>query len=174
MVWVIASIVKIPTQPQAYITEMGCCVHALTRVLPGVFKNPLQFCVNISKTVARHTLSYIISMYICRENFRPWSLKVRSPGQVKWPHYIKSFNVCQRYTEWPNALKLSEMQMHKSDKMQKMYVLEFWYRWHKVRSILRPLQIASYLQRASSLLRVYFSPEGLLYRGRPLYRGPPL
>ena len=78
----------------------------------------------------------IHQFYTCCENFRPRSFKVRSPGHLKWPHLIKSFNVCHSYTEWPIALKLSAIA--KSNSMYKMYISEFWYRWPKVRSILRP------------------------------------
>ena len=82
MVWVIASIVKIPTQPQVYITEMGCCVHALTRALPGGVKHPpAVFREYLKNGDAAHFILH--HFYTCCENFRPWSLKVRSPGQVK-------------------------------------------------------------------------------------------
>ena len=41
------------------------------------------------------------------ENFRPRSLKVRSPGHVKWPHLRKSPNSRHNYTDWPIAWKKS-------------------------------------------------------------------
>ena len=41
------------------------------------------------------------------ENFRPRSLKVRSPGHVKRPDLRKSLNARHSYTEWPITLKLS-------------------------------------------------------------------
>ena len=51
---------------------------------------------------------------ICCENFRPRSLKVRSPGYVKWPYLIKSLNVCHSYANWMNALKLSAIDTNDS------------------------------------------------------------
>ena len=60
---------------------MGCCVHALTRALPGGVKHPLQFSVNISKTAARHTLSYIISTYV---------VKISDPGHLRSGHQVRS------------------------------------------------------------------------------------
>ena len=41
------------------------------------------------------------------ENFRPRSLKVRSPGHLKWPHLRKSLSACHIYTDWMIALKPS-------------------------------------------------------------------
>ena len=37
--------------------------------------------------------------YTC-ENFRPKSLKVRSPAYVKWPYLRKSLNAHHSYTDW--------------------------------------------------------------------------
>ena len=72
-----------------------------------------------------------------RENFRPRSLNVRSPGHVKRPHLRKSFNARQSYTEWPITLKLSAIDTRIS--IYQMYISEFLYPWPKVRSTLRPL-----------------------------------
>ena len=43
---------------------------------------------------------FIYLFRTCSENFRPRSLKVRSPGHVKWPHLRKRFNARHSYTEW--------------------------------------------------------------------------
>ena len=75
------------------------------------------------------------------ENFGPRSLKVRSPGHVKCPHLRKTLNVRHSYTEWPITLKLSAMDIRTS--IYETYISEFWYRWPKVRSILRPLHYKS-------------------------------
>ena len=71
------------------------------------------------------------------DNFRPRSLKVRSPGHAKGPHLIKSLNASHSYTEWPFTLKLSVLDICNS--IYKMFISEFWYWWPKVRSILWPL-----------------------------------
>ena len=42
----------------------------------------------------------------CCETFRPRSLKVRSPGHVKWPHLRNSWNARHSYTKCPITLKL--------------------------------------------------------------------
>ena len=68
------------------------------------------------------------------ENFIPRSLKVRSPGHVKWPHLRKGLNARHSYTEWPMTLTLSAIDIRNG--INETYISEFWYRWPKVRSFL--------------------------------------
>ena len=59
--------------------------------------------------------------------FDPGSCKVRSPGQVKWPHLTKNLQSRPSYSVWGKVMKLSEY-----DKVigtYKMYISDFWYRW---------------------------------------------
>ena len=87
------------------------------------------------------SVQMFLHFFCTRKNYRPRSPKVRSPGQVKWPHLMKSLNARQRYTDWTIALKLSAIDIHTS--IYETYISEFWYRWPKVRSILRPLHYKS-------------------------------
>ena len=69
------------------------------------------------------------------------SLKVRSPGHVKYPHLRKSLNACHSYTGWTIVLKLSAIDMNNS--MYGMSRLKCWYWRHKIRSILRAFDYKS-------------------------------
>ena len=53
----------------------------------------------------------------------------------------KKVNVRHSCTEWLITLKLSAIDIPSS--IYKMFISEFWYRWHKIRSILRPLHYTS-------------------------------
>ena len=66
--------------------------------------------------------------------------QVTRSRQVTPPHHRKTLNVRHSYTEWPITLKLSAIDIRTS-----IYetISEFWYRWPKVRSILRPLHYKS-------------------------------
>ena len=72
---------------------------------------------------------------ICCENFRRLSLKVRSPGHVKWPHLRRIVNARHNYTNWTVTLKLSAIDTSRS--IAKMYI--YLGILITVRPILRPL-----------------------------------
>ena len=77
----------------------------------------------------------------CYENFRPRSPKVRSPGPVKWPHLRKKnwmlVNVIATVAT-PNARSPAPWNFQQLIFVpaSNMYILECWYPWPKVRSIL--------------------------------------
>ena len=89
---------------------------ALTRGGPGGggLNTPFRFFVDISKTAALH-------FFRTRENFRPRSLKVRSPGHVKWP-YLRKMNVCHSYAEWPITSNLSAIDIRNSRYLWNVYL----------------------------------------------------
>ena len=93
----------------------------LTRVGPG---DSLRF-------LSWHTCSYIFSAHVIKN--WPRSLKVRSPGHVKWPHLRKSLNARQSYTDLPIALKLLAINI--PNNIYKMYIWEFLYQWPKFTDI---------------------------------------
>ena len=122
----------------------GC----LTRAGPGrgVFEHPPSGFSPIAEKRRRGAPPFLAQLFIhlfrtLNENFRPRSLKVRSPGHVKWPHLRKTLNVRHSYTEWLITLKLSAIDIRTS--IYETYISEFRYRWPKVRSILRPLHYKS-------------------------------
>ena len=86
-----------------------------TRALPwGLFGHPLpqvfrRYLKNggAERHHFRHAWSYVHLFRTCFENFRPRSLKVRSPDHVKWPHLRKSLNARHSCTKAPINLKLS-------------------------------------------------------------------
>ena len=55
---------------------------------------------------------------------------------TQMPSLQKSLNARHIYTDSPITLKLSAIVVRNS--IYKMYISEFWYRWPKVSSILRP------------------------------------
>ena len=77
----------------------------------------------------------------CYKNFRPRSHKVRSPGHVKWPHLRKRLNARPSYTEWRVTWKLLGIDVRNS--IYNMHISEHWYRWPKVRPILRSFHYKS-------------------------------
>ena len=97
------------------------------------------------KTWLRSTTSQkrLNAVVICHIH-KVTTTKCTDPGHArsghKWPHLIKSLNVRQRYTDWTIALKLSAIAT--SNSVYKTYILEFRYRWPKVRSILWPLSLS--------------------------------
>ena len=97
---------------------------------------PFRF-LQISKKRRRGSTPFLAHMFIhlfriyC-ENFRP-----RSPSHA----LQKSLNARNSYTEWPIIRKPSAIDIRNS--IHKMYISEMWYRWLKVRSILRPLHCKS-------------------------------
>ena len=76
----------------------------------------------------------------CNFNLRPDGGGSREPPSGFF-QIIKSLNARQSYTDWTIALKLSAIDIHTS--IYEMFISEFWYRWPKVRSILRPLHYKS-------------------------------
>ena len=74
----------------------------------------------------------------CCENFRPRSLKVRSPGHVKRHHLRKVWMlVIVTLNDWSH-LNFQRLIALTANSIYKMFISEFWYRWPKIRSILRP------------------------------------
>ena len=78
----------------------------------------------------------------CCENFRPRSLKVRSPGHVghvKRHHLRKVWMLVivtpNDWSHW-NFHRLISLT---ANSIYKIIISEYWYRWPKIRSILRPL-----------------------------------
>ena len=52
---------------------------------------------------------FIHSFHICSENFRPRSLKVRSPAHVKWPHLTKSLYVLKATPTEPSPWNVQRL-----------------------------------------------------------------
>ena len=75
--------------------------------------------------------------------------EVRSTGQVKWPNYKITFQSRHGYNVSGKVMKLSEYDEVTS--AYKTYILDFWYRWPKVRSFLRPPHYKS-MGKKSTLL----------------------
>ena len=109
--------------------EVSRTIH-VTRAGPGNVWTPLRFLGDL----------FMHPFLTCCENFKPKSLKVRLSGHIKWPHLRKRLNGRHSYN-WPIALKLSAIDM--SNSFYKVYASEFWYRWARVRPILRPLHYKS-------------------------------
>ena len=116
---------------------LHCCICEQER---STFKSKCWYKWTAALRVAGFGIHVHTSFLTC-ENFRPRSLKVRSPGLVKLPHLRKSLNAHHSYTECPITLKLSVIDICTS--IYKMLISEFLYHWPKVRSILRPLHYKS-------------------------------
>ena len=83
------------------------------------------------------------------ENFDPWSRKVRSPGQVKWPNYKITFQSRYGYKVSGKVMKPS-----KYDEViiaYKTYISDFLYPWPQVRSFLRPPHYKSMGKKSTPL-----------------------
>ena len=68
------------------------------------------------------------------ENLAPRLSQVRSPGQAKWPHPIKSSWCYSSCGFWAINMEISGY--HKTISSYKMYISDFSFLWLKVRSIL--------------------------------------
>ena len=92
---------------------------SLTRAGPGGVWTPPSGFSQVGGKRRRGAPPFLAQLFInlfrtlC-ENFGPRSLKVRSPGHVKWPHLRKTLNVCHSYTEWPITLKLLAVDIRNS------------------------------------------------------------
>ena len=97
----------------------------LTRAGPGggVLTPPGPQCRAAHVNMFSFLLHLLIHLFCTCLKFIPRSLKVRSPGHVKWRYLRKSLNVCHRYTKWLIVLKLSVIDMNNN--MYKMCILIF-------------------------------------------------
>ena len=90
------------------------------------------------------------------ENFVPMPCEVRSPGQVKWPNYKINFQSRHGYNVSGKVMKLSEYDEVTS--AYKTYISDFWYRWPKVRSFLRPPHYKSMGKKSTPLYLLWRKP----------------
>ena len=94
----------------------------------GLLRPPA--CLQFVRKRQRYALPFLAHLFmhrlrICWENLRPRTLKFSSPGHVKWPHLIKSFNARHWYTDWRAALKLSAIGTNNS--IYEAFASEFFY-----------------------------------------------
>ena len=82
--------------------------------------------------------------------------EVRSPGQVKWPNYKITFQSRHGYYVSGKVMKLSEYDEVTS--AYKTYISDFWYRWPKVRSFLRPPHYKSMGKKSTLLYLLWRKP----------------
>ena len=82
--------------------------------------------------------------------------EVRSPGQVKWPNYKITFQSRHGYNVSGKVMKLSEYDEVTS--AYKTYISDFWYRWPKVRSFLRPPHYKSMGKKSTLLYLLWRRP----------------
>ena len=116
----------------------------LTRAGPvGVWTPPSGFS-KMSQKQWRGAPPFLIYLFTLLfrtcENFRPRSLKVKSPGHVKWPHHRKKRMVVIATLNKHSAI-------HIRNGIYEMAISEFWYQWPKCRSILRLLHYKSMGQK---------------------------
>ena len=126
-----------------YITLSSVFVLLTRALLGGGFEPPppLRFFPDSEKTAARSAAGFSPSLpgnncaHFVKRKFRKF-LRVRSPGQVKWPNLQKCLWSCHGQSCWRINMKLSGL--HQVINTYKMCILEFWYWWPRVRSFLRP------------------------------------
>ena len=110
-----------------------------------VVRTPLRFFEDSEKRrrTAPPFFGYLIShpFHTFPENVVHWSSQVRSPGQVKWPYFLKSLWCYCTYSFWAINMKLSGY--HKAISSYKTYIL-FFFRWSKVRVGFHQFQVPGY------------------------------
>ena len=106
----------------------------------GVFERPPPVFPLSLKYIPYHPsfFPYLIThpFHAFPETFVPRSSQVRSPGQVKWSYLQESLWCYSSYSFWAINMKLSGY--HKTISSYETYILDFWFGWPKVRSILWP------------------------------------
>ena len=107
-----------------------------------------------------HTCLYIFSAHV----------KISdqiTQGQVTRSRQVtslqKSLNASHSYTECPITLKLSEIDIRTS--IYKMFISKFWYRWPKVRPILRPWRL---IMEWLSIISQWKKNERRLFWNKPI------
>ena len=106
----------------------------LTRAWPGGgFDTPFRFFASCSCLFSAHFVKI-------SDPGHSWSGHQVTSSDLTW-HLRKTLNIRHSYTERPITLKLAAIDI--GTRIYETYISEFWYRWNKVRSILRPLHYKS-------------------------------